>query len=69
MAIFFQKYILSSLNMFLKVIDNKSALVQVMVWHQIGAKPLLEPVMTRISVTKWYHTNYNELSLQIVIVE
>ena len=27
-------------------IDNKSAQVQIVVWHQKGAKPLPEPMMT-----------------------
>ena len=27
-------------------IDNKSSLVQIMAWHQTGAKPLSEPMMT-----------------------
>ena len=29
------------------VIDNKSALVQVMAWHRTGAKPLLESMMAQ----------------------
>ena len=29
-------------------IDNKSALVQVMAWHLLGAKALSEPVLTHI---------------------
>ena len=31
------------------LIDNKPALVQIMVWHQIGNKPLSEPVLTRFT--------------------
>ena len=30
-------------------IDNKSALVQVMVWRQIGDKPLSEPILTQFT--------------------
>ena len=30
-------------------IDNRSALVQVMAWHQTGAKPLPEPMMTQFT--------------------
>ena len=29
-------------------IDNKSAMVQVMTWHQTGAKSLPEPMLTYI---------------------
>ena len=31
------------------VIDNKSALVQVMAWHWIGGKPLPEAMMTQFT--------------------
>ena len=31
------------------LIDNKTALVQVMTWHQIGAKPLSKPMLTRFT--------------------
>ena len=31
------------------LIDNKSALVQVMAWRQIGDKPLPEPMMTQFT--------------------
>ena len=34
-------------------IDNRPALVQVMVWHRTGNKPLLEPMLTQIYVAKW----------------
>ena len=30
-------------------IDNKSSLVQVMAWHQIGDKPLHEPMMSQFN--------------------
>ena len=30
-------------------IDNKPALVQVMVWRQTGAKPLPEPMLTQFT--------------------
>ena len=30
-------------------IDNKPALVQVMIWHQTGAKPLPELMMTKFT--------------------
>ena len=30
-------------------IDNKAALVQIMAWHQTGAKPLSEPMMTQFN--------------------
>ena len=33
------------------VIDNKSALLQVMAWHLTGAKPLPEPMLSKISDT------------------
>ena len=37
-------------------IDKKLALVSVMVWHRLGDKPLLEPMMTsslmQISITR-----------------
>ena len=32
-------------------IDNKWALVQVMVWHLTGDKPLLEPMLTQFTDT------------------
>ena len=33
--------------------DNKAALVQVMVWHQIGDKPLAEPI-TLVLESLWH---------------
>ena len=36
-------------------IDNESALVQVMAWHQIGAKPLPKPMMTQFIDRKMNH--------------
>ena len=30
-------------------IDNSSALVRVMAWHQIDAKPLSEPMLTQFT--------------------
>ena len=33
------------------LIDCKSTLVQVMAWHLLGAKPLPEPVLTKIDDT------------------
>ena len=36
-------------------IDNKSALVQVMAWHQIGVKPLPEPMMTQFTDVYMHH--------------
>ena len=49
--IFFNKYICILIETSLKFvlaspIDNKSALVLVMAWHQTGAKPLPEPMLT-----------------------
>ena len=32
-------------------IDNKSALVQVVAWHQAGNKPLSDPVLTQFTGT------------------
>ena len=32
-------------------VDNKSALVQVMAWHQTGDKPLPEPMLTQFTNT------------------
>ena len=34
-------------------IHNKSALVQVMAWHQTGDKPLPEPRMTQLTDSMW----------------
>ena len=39
-----KKDILILISLKLVLIDNKSALVQVMFWRQTGDKPLLEPV-------------------------
>ena len=36
-------------------IDNKSALVQVMAWHPIGDKPLIEPMLTQRTDTYMWH--------------
>ena len=36
-------------------IDNKPALVQVMAWHQIGDKPLPEPMMAEFTDTYMLH--------------
>ena len=33
------------------VIDDKSSLLQIMTWHQIGTKPLSEPIMTQSTDT------------------
>ena len=33
------------------VIDNKSALVQVMAWHRTSNKPLPEPMLTQFTDT------------------
>ena len=35
-------------------IDNNPALVQIMAWHQIGNKPLSEPLLTRFTDTYIY---------------
>ena len=35
------------------VIDNKPAFDQVLAWHQIGEKPLLEPILTMFHYTIW----------------
>ena len=37
------------------LIDNKTALVQVMAWCQIGDKPLFEPMLTRLSDAHMWH--------------
>ena len=37
------------------VIDNKSAFVQVMAWHQTGDKPLAEPMMTQFNEAYMQH--------------
>ena len=43
-------YWLISLKFVLKgPIDDKSALVQMMAWHQIGDKPLPEPMLTQFT--------------------
>ena len=34
-------------------IENKPALVQVMAWRPIGAKPLPEPMMAQFTNTYW----------------
>ena len=34
--------------------DSKLALVQVMAWHQTGAKPLPEPMMTKTHEAIWH---------------
>ena len=36
-------------------VDNKTALVQVLTWCQIGDKPLLEPMLSRIDAAIWHH--------------
>ena len=38
-----------------RLIDNKSSLVQVMAWHQTGAKPLPEPMMTQSTHVHNHH--------------
>ena len=44
-------------------IYNSQALVQIMVWHWIGDKPLSEPILTRITDTYIYAAHHlNELS-------
>ena len=35
-------------------IDSKSAFVQIMAWHQTGAKPLPEPMMTQFIAAYMY---------------
>ena len=42
------------------LIDNMSALVQVMAWRQIGDKPLPEAMMTQF--TDAYMRHYGEMS-------
>ena len=37
------------------LIDNKSALVQVMAWRRAGAKPLPEPLLTQFTNTCMRH--------------
>ena len=41
-------------------IDNKLALVEVMAWHRIGDKPLLQPMMTQF--TDSYMRHQQEMS-------
>ena len=36
-------------------IHNKPALVQVMAWHQIGDKPLSEPMLTQFNYAYMWH--------------
>ena len=36
-------------------IDNNSALVKIMTWHQIGNKPLSEPMLTRFTDAYMWH--------------
>ena len=36
-------------------IDNRSALIQVMTWHQTGVKPLPEPMLTKFIVAYMRH--------------
>ena len=36
-------------------INNKSALVQVMAWHQTGNNPLPEPLMTQFTDAYMWH--------------
>ena len=36
-------------------IDQKSFLVQVMVWHRIGDKPSSEPIITHFNDTYMHH--------------
>ena len=38
-------------------IVKKSALVQVMVWHRIGAKPLPEAILTQFTDACMHHHN------------
>ena len=40
-------------------IDNKALLVQVMAWHQIGDKPLSEPMLTWF--TEAYMRHWEEM--------
>ena len=48
--------LLSMLKIDLKgPIDNISALVQIMAWHLLGAKPLPEPMLTKMSDTTYHH--------------
>ena len=37
------------------LINNKSSLVQVMTWHQTGAKSLPEPMMTLFTIAYMHH--------------
>ena len=37
------------------IVVNKLELVQVMVCHRIGDKPLPEPLMTKLRNALWYH--------------
>ena len=54
-------------------IDNKPALVQVMVWRRIGDKPLSEPKLTQVTdaYMRYYGRNvnaiYNSILLQLVL--
>ena len=48
-------------------IDNTSALVQIMAWHQTGAKPLSEP--TRMPVFWWYHLPPNDYPYYWIILD
>ena len=36
-------------------IDNNTALVEIMAWHRIGAKPLSEPKLTRFTDVYMWH--------------
>ena len=39
----------------MSLINNKPKLVQVMVWHQTGNKPLPEPMLTQVINTYMWH--------------
>ena len=36
-------------------INKKSALPQIMAWHRIGVKPLLQPILPKIYDASWSH--------------
>ena len=43
-------------------IESKSGLIQVMLWHRAGDKPLPAPMVTEFYDTTWLHEN-NSLAL------
>ena len=50
----------------MSLINNKPKLVQVMVWHQTGNKPLPEPMLTQVINTYMWHQG--KMNHQVIVV-